>query len=358
MISKEKYQYYNFSANRSVTEAKKIFKQRIEDATYIYKKHNENFEKRNCPICDSCDYELIDSFHGMYGIDKCDQCSSVFVNPAPDINALSDYYENCLCNRQLSSVIKNRYDRDDFINDDRLVYIIEIIRNIKQKKIIKILEVGCNNGTFLSKLRQCCEQNFPQLEFELSGVDIDKVSVQNSVDDKLNLFHGLAENISSELQNEYDLIVHFELIEHLINPKKFVESIYDMLIDGGKMVFTTPNINGLDNQAIGYNSIRYLAHAIFPPMHINAFSIVNISHFLIANGFSIDSILTPGKFDIDMLTRSPDKLSGVFKYVALLGESDKALLQQLIVDLKVSSHMQCIASKKQIEVSGKAKTIK
>jgi hypothetical protein len=34
MISKEKYQYYNFSANRSVTEAKKIFEQRIEDATY------------------------------------------------------------------------------------------------------------------------------------------------------------------------------------------------------------------------------------------------------------------------------------------------------------------------------------
>ncbi len=345
MISKEKYPYYNFSSNRSVTEAKKIFEQRIEDAVYIYKKYNENFKKRNCPVCDSSNYKLIDSFHGMYGIDKCNRCSSVFVNPAPDINALSDYYENCLCNRQLSSVIKNRYDNDDFINDSRLVYIVDIIKNIKRKKIIKILEIGCNNGAFLSKLRQCCEKNFPQFEFRLSGVDIDKVGVENSVDDKLNLFHGLAENISSELQNEYDLIVHFELIEHLINPKKFVESIYDMLIDGGKMIFTTPNINGLDNQAIDCNSTRYLAHAIFPPMHINAFSTVNISHFLIANGFSIDSILTPGKFDIDMLRNCPDKLSGVFKDVALLSESNRALLQQLIVNLKVSSHMQCIASK-------------
>jgi|SaaInlStandDraft_4_1057021.scaffolds.fasta_scaffold07726_3 hypothetical protein len=36
----------------------------------IYKKHNEDFEKRNCPLCDSSNYESIDSFYDMYGIDK------------------------------------------------------------------------------------------------------------------------------------------------------------------------------------------------------------------------------------------------------------------------------------------------
>jgi len=340
-----KYKYYDFSDNRSEVEAKKIFEQRIKDATHIYEKYSENFKRRNCPVCDSSKCESIDKFHDMYGIDKCNHCSSVFVNPVPNINALSDYYENCLCNRQLSNVIRKRYDNDDFINDDRLVYITDIINDIKHKKVIKILEIGCNNGAFLSKLRQCCEQSFPQILFELSGVDIDKAAVSNSVDSKLNLFYGLAENISKERQNEYDIVVHFELVEHLINPKDFVKSIYDMLIDGGKMMFTTPNINGFDNQAIGYNDTRYLAHAIFPPMHLNAFSTTNISHFLISNGFSIDSVLTPGRFDVDMVTKCSSESSGVFKDVTSLNEGNKALLQQLIVDLKVSSHMQCIASK-------------
>ena len=46
-----------------------------------------------------------------------------------------------------------------------------------------------------------------------------------------------------------------------------------------------------------------------------------------------------------MVTKCSSESSGVFKDVTSLNEGNKALLQQLIVDLKVSSHMQCIASK-------------
>jgi 2-polyprenyl-6-hydroxyphenyl methylase / 3-demethylubiquinone-9 3-methyltransferase len=341
------YKYHDFSSNRTLGDAKKIFEQRIKDATYIYKKHKTNFKSRSCPICNGKSSKSIDSFYDMYNIDQCCTCASIFVNPVPDITALSDYYTNCLCNRQLSSVIKARYDSNDFINDDRLAYLFDIIKNITSKKVIKILEIGCNNGTFLSKLRQFCDQRFPSVDFELSGVDIDKEAIENSVDDNLNLLYGLAENISKEHKNQYDIIVHFELIEHLINPKKFVQSINDMLVKNGKMMFTTPNIRGLDNQALNYNNTRYLAHAIFPPMHINAFSVINISHFLIANNFSIDSILTPGKFDIDILSKcSKDLHDDVYKKVALLDKNNKALVQELLVTLGASSHMQCVASKK------------
>ncbi|MBT4732754.1 methyltransferase domain-containing protein [Candidatus Woesearchaeota archaeon] len=265
-----KYKYYDFSSNRSITEAKKILTQRILDASSIYKQYKSEFIKRNCPVCNSSDSKNVDYFYDMYGIDECKTCSSLFVNPCPNIEALSDYYQNSLCNRQLSSVIKKRYDSDDFINDDRLVVIAESIKNIKNNtRTIKILEIGCNNGTFLSKLRQYCEQAYPDIEFELFGVDIDKTAINNSVDEKLNLFCGLAEDITKEHKDEYDLIVHFELIEHLINPRLFVKSIHNMLVKGGKMVFTTPNICGLDNQALSYNNTRYLAHSIFPPQCIS-----------------------------------------------------------------------------------------
>jgi len=342
-----KYKYHKFSSNRSIVDAEKIFSQRIEDSTYIFNKHKNDFKQRDCPVCESSIYKNISFFHNMYGIDKCDTCNSFFVNPAPSMDALSDYYENCLCNRQLSKVIKERYDKNDFINDDRVQLIINLIKeNLNSKKIIKILEVGCNNGAFLSKLRQALESKYSNIEFKLHGVDIDPISVKNSVDEELNLFHGFAEEIATEHKDEYDIIIHFELIEHLINPKGFVASIHNMLNSRGKMVFTTPNILGLDNQALDCNNIRYLAHALFPPMHINAFSTRNISHFLISNNFAIEDISTPGKFDIDMVTQCVDYLENtLFSDIALLDEETKALLQQLLVQLDVSSHMQCIASK-------------
>ena len=163
------------------------------------------------------------------------------------------------------------------------------------------------------------------------------------------MFQGLAEDMADSHFQEYDLIIHFELIEHLFDPVLFIRSIHNMLKPGGVMIFTTPNILGLDNQALGYNSIRYLAHAIFPPMHLNAFSTQNITHFLIMNNFMISEIKTPGVFDIDMLSLCEEDIdSPIFKDLALLDEDVKALVQEFVIHMGISSHMQCVAKKENV----------
>ena len=343
-----KYKYHSFLKNRSKIDAIKIFKQRLSDAKYIFEKYNQDFLTRNCPYCNSTKYSKFDEFHGMYGICKCEKCNSIFVNPVPPIKALSDYYENCKCNRQLSRVIKKRYKSNDFINDDRVELVssqIDKIINFKNNKI-SILEIGCNNGAFLSKLQKAIDLNYKGYSFELDGVDIDSEAIKNPVNHKLNLMQGLAEDISDTFPNKYDLILHFELIEHLIDPISFVDSIHKMLKSNGIMMFTTPNIHGLDNKALDYNKRRYLAHGIFPPMHLNAFSTQNIVHFLVSNGFMVNHIETPGLLDIDMLALCVDDIdTSVYKAIANLDQSNRALIQALIVEMNMSSHMQCIAVK-------------
>ena len=65
------------------------------------------------------------------------------------------------------------------------------------------------------------------------------------------------------------------------------------------------------------------------------------------NGFGINDITTPGKLNIDILSKCVDNLQDdVFKDIALLNRGDKALIQQLMIYLNVSSHMQCVAFKK------------
>lgn len=74
-----------------------------------------------------------------------------------------------------------------------------------------------------------------------------------------------------------------------------------LMSDGGLHHFHTPNALGMDNQALGYNSFRALAHGIFPPMHLQAFTPQNIGHFAMRSGYSIVQMDTPGNFDVDMV---------------------------------------------------------
>ena len=91
------------------------------------------------------------------------------------------------------------------------------------------MEVGCNNGAFLSKLKRALaiNSNYKGYSFDIDGIDIDANAISNPINKTLNLIHGFAEDISEIYPNKYDLIIHFELIEHLIDPIAFINSIYN-----------------------------------------------------------------------------------------------------------------------------------
>ena len=105
---------------------------------------------------------------------------------------------------------------------------------------------------------------------------------------------------------KYDLIIHFELHEHLRDPFAFMLSVHKLLLDDGLHHFCTPNMLGFDNVAIGYNGFRPLAHGIFPPMHLHSFTTQNIIHFSIRSGFKVAQLDTPGNFDVDIVANAID----------------------------------------------------
>ena len=112
------------------------------------------------------------------------------------------------------------------------------------------------------------------------------------------------------------------------------------------MYFHTPNNLGLDNQAIGYNEFRPLAHGIFPPMHLQAFTTQNISHFLLRTNFQVLDIQTPGNFDVDIVrTFLKDNSDPDFVAIKSFKEENLAILQKLLKRLKASSHLSVLAKK-------------
>lgn len=335
-----------FEENRSLETAIAIYEQRIKDAQVIYQKHKENFIERNCPICSSTLKINQEDFHQTYKIVKCRACGSIYVDPAPNSAAIEDYYKNCQCNRMLAELTRSRSKK--FNVDDRVITISKIIEN-SGKQELKILEVGCSSGLFLQGLQDYLSINFPQIKLSLCGIDLDQDAISKSVDNRLNLRCCSAEDLKTTESEvgTYDLVLHYELIEHLLDPFQFMMTVKELLKPGGYSVFTTPNALGAENLASGYNSRRLIAHAIFPPMHLNAFSVQNIPLFSYRLGLEIVEISTPGKLDIDMISKNRSFLTDE-SFITIADIEDEVVkthLQKYTANCLASSHMQCILRK-------------
>ena len=339
--------YTRFSENRTIEEGRKIFESRINDSKIIYDKFKSDFQCRPCPICGQDEYINLEKFINLYDVCKCKICNSEYVNPVPSIDALSYYYNKCENNKLFAKLNITRQMKD-FRLDSRIDFIKKFVEKIISRKNegrINILEIGCNNGTFLSLLNEFISSIGAQSKIDLYGIDIDKSVIENTVDKSLNLHVLPAEQIE-ELNIKFDMIFHFELIEHLRDPVSFINSIYENLFDGGFVIFTTANSLGLEIKAIGYNKTRLLAHSIFPPMHLNAFNTQNILLFANKNKFKLRNIETPGKLDMDLLTTVSDELEDEnLKEIALMDEKTKAYFQYLTSYLNSSSHMRVVFEK-------------
>lgn len=342
-MKNNRFSFTKFDKNRSVEESAAIFEQRVFDAKSIYNKYSSEFVFRPCPVCGSEEYEFLEKFHDTYQVSRCSCCTTDYVNPCPSELALADYYNNYKCNEMLGKVYSRRAKQSDYIIDDRTAFVLKMLQD-NPNNSINVLEVGCNSGGALLKLKEAIARDkiLSSKSIQLSGIDLDSNAISNAVDPTLDLEAISAENLTEKKEGYYDLIIHYELIEHLIDPFSFLLNMRRLLKPGGEMFFSTPNADGLE-MLTGYNGYRLLAHAIFPPMHLNAFSVKSIPLLSYRAGFKVSKISTPGSLDVDMLSVvSQFQQDDIFDEISALDDHAKGFLQYILVLLGASSHMQCV----------------
>ena len=327
--------------NRTREQAEEIFQQRIDDAREVFERFGDRFEERPCPFCGSQDQQAAEKFDERYGVSRCATCASHYVNPAPTIEALTFYYNECECNAQLGALLRARVGQGNVILSERGEHVIELMQGLlAEKQTIRVLEIGCNSGAFLFELNEQLKALGLADRVELEGIDIDEHAVARSVTDEIKLRAGSAEDIADRRAGSYDLVLHFELIEHLFDPHGFLQAVAALLVPGGICHFHTPNGSGFDNTALGYNDFRPLAHGIFPPMHLQAFTPQNALLFSVRSGLQMVSCETPGNFDVDIVrefvsTTEPSE----FHHIDRFSTEQLAILQRWLRLLKASSHM-------------------
>jgi 2-polyprenyl-6-hydroxyphenyl methylase/3-demethylubiquinone-9 3-methyltransferase len=329
--------------NRTLDQASQIYNQRIADSKIVYERFSDEFITRSCPVCNDHAKEKLPSFHNLYGVVRCQNCLTQYVDPCPSLNALAFYYNTCSCNALLGKLYRSRHNSGNLILSDRTQYIIDLIKTyFEPGKHLNILEIGCSSGAFLSELKDALTSQKLPYQYTLHGIDIDEQAIKKSVDTDISLQAISAESYSEHSTEKYDLVLHFELIEHLSDPHSFMKSIKSLLNHGGLQHFHTPNANGFDNQAMGYNDFRALAHGLFPPMHLQAFTPQNLTHFALRSGFQMVNMDTPGNFDVDIVVNTlPKDSNSPFRFIHNFTQDQLAIVQSWLKLLCGSSHLRC-----------------
>lgn len=113
-------------------------------------------------------------------------------------------------------------------------------RYLSRRYDLDVLEIGTGSGFFLD----FAKESFPNSRF--SGVEYDQRLLKETLSRApyAKVIQGNAENFDLG-KGRYDLVVSFQVIEHLYNPSAMLENVRSHLKPGGIFLVTTPNLSGL-----------------------------------------------------------------------------------------------------------------
>lgn len=115
----------------------------------------------------------------------------------------------------------------------RLRFVEEFITEQGPKSV---LDIGCGTG---NNLTVPLARRFPEVRFV--GADADPTSIEfaRTHNAAANLEFRLTEELAAD--ERFDLIIASEVIEHVEEPKRFLEFLNGRLAPGGRIVLTLPN---------------------------------------------------------------------------------------------------------------------
>jgi 2-polyprenyl-3-methyl-5-hydroxy-6-metoxy-1,4-benzoquinol methylase len=292
---------------------------------------------RNCPACDVRNNIFLFEKEGFKFV-RCTYCECIFVNPCPSMDLLSFYYDQSKSmNFFHDEVLKKTISLRNKVFKERATYLSNFL-----KKGSHIIEVGSSLGLFVE---QALNQGFL-----IDGVEIN-TALSDFVKNKygIKIFNDFFENV--EFTSQYDAIVSWEVIEHVINPFEFLKKCTTILKKEGHVIMSLPNIDGIEFKVCG------IQHEIIEaPGHINYFSPKTIKILLERAGFTVEAITTPGTLDFNnilnqiSLSQTKEDVGSLFlkSIIELANEEERDDINRIFTSIiqkkKVSGHMIVIAS--------------
>jgi SAM-dependent methyltransferase len=232
--------------------------------------------RSDCPICASRRLRYAFSHEG-YRIARCADCAVMFSNPQPsdeDLTAIynADYFlgADSAEGRAATREMKRATARQ---------YLAEIQRYCGAKSG-RLLEVGCGDGDFLVEAED--------VGFLVTGVELAPAACEQARERLKSgeVVCGLLEDSGLE-EEQFDLCVLSDVIEHVRDPLAFLRGIHRLLKPGGAIFIATPSLHSWSAKLLRQNWME------FKPEHLTYFDPKTIQTALFHTGYH-EVIVQPG----------------------------------------------------------------
>lgn len=258
----------------------------------------EHIIQTTCPACGHTSFTktitVKDHFLSKesFSLDQCESCSLLFTNPRPTLNEIGAYYkseEYVSHSSTKKGLINQVYN---WVRSYTLKQKINLLKELSDGK--ELLDIGAGTGHFLKKTK---DAGFRVLGLE-PDEDARKVAKsENDVDLKdLSLLHDLDQN--------YDLITMWHVLEHVYDLQKDLSKITSLLKPNGVLIIAVPNYTSFD--AEHYKEF-WAAYDV--PRHLYHFSPKSIIPLVEEKGLVFEKML-PMKFDSYYVSMLSEKYKG------------------------------------------------
>lgn len=137
----------------------------------------------------------------------------------------------------------------------------------------RILEIGCGSGNFASMIN-------PK---EYVGLEFNKEALKKCHKNGLRVLDESIEEHARKRKCYYDVVVSFQVFEHVENVGSFIKSSIDVLTEEGKIIIAVPNNGGYVGKLIN-------AALNMPPHHVNLFDLSSIQKIANVYGLSVEDV--------------------------------------------------------------------
>jgi len=318
----------------------KLMQKYIELSAKDSKKYFSSVERADLP-CVACGLRDVKRQFAKYGFEYslCNNCRSLYQTPRPNIESFEDFYRDSESSKYWAEVFfpSVAEARREKIFKPRVVKLTSICDDIGLQ-VNRIIDVGSGYGIFLEEWR------FRNPKTELLAIEPSFVLAEECRNKKINVVESMVENVQG--YNDYaDLVVCFEVFEHVDNPLDFINSLQSLVRPGGYVFISTLCIDGFDLQILWDKSSQ-----ISPPHHINFLSLRGFELLFERAGLSDIRITTPGLLDVDIVNNFMKKYPGDLKINKFLKKilDDNSIskeFQNFLASNNLSSHVWLIGKK-------------
>lgn len=297
----------------------------------------ETFVDVPCPACGGTAIDpAFEKFEFSYA--TCRNCGTIFMTPRPPAEVMADYYANSENYRYWATYIypSSEATRREKLHRPRLERILGYCERFSVPRGL-LVEVGAGFGTFAALAGQ--SGRFARILAIEPTPDVAAACRARGIE----VIERRIEEVAAEEVNA-DVVVSFEVIEHLFAPTEFVAQARRLLKPGGLLVLTCPNGQGFDIAMLGPHSLAV------DPQHVNLFNPDSLPRLLERHGFQTLDVSTPGRLDAEYAREAAlqgrlDLSGDPFLRRVLVDEWDRLgwPFQQFLAANRLSAHMWLVA---------------